>query len=122
MREKNNPQEKSRKYVIILSAVVAALLASNAILLFKNKSSGESAGSAGGDQYNLLNPARKFIKQEDLIVNFQPLRDYLNDKYEVDKNVSIYFEYLSTGANISLNKEDRKRTRLNSSHSQISYA
>src|SRR3989344_4339533 len=105
MREKNNPQEKSRKYVIILSAVVAALLASNAILLFKNKSSGESAGSAGGDQYNLLNPARKFIKQEDLIVNFQPLRDYLNDKYEVDKNVSIYFEYLSTGANISLNKD-----------------
>src|SRR3990172_6014078 len=105
MREKNNPQEKSRKYVIILSAMVAVLLASNAILFFKNRSAGEGAESAGGDKYNLLNPARKFIKQEDLIINFQPLRDYLNDKYEADQNVSIYFEYLSTGSSISINKD-----------------
>src|SRR3989304_3461536 len=105
MREKNNPQEKSRKYVIILSAVVAALLASNAILLFKNRDAGGRVESASGDKYNLLNPARKLIKQEDLIINFQPLRDYLNDKYEADQNVSIYFEYLPTGSNISINKD-----------------
>src|SRR3989344_3564551 len=105
MREKNNPQEKSRKYVIILSAVVVALLALNAILLFKNRNESKRAESAGGDKYNLLNPARKFIKQEDLIINFQPLRDYLNDKYEADQNVSVYFEYLPTGSNISINKD-----------------
>ena len=105
MREKNNPQEKSRKYVIILSAVVAALLASNAILLFKNRDAGGRVESASGDKYNLLNPTRKFIKQEDLIINFQPLRDYLNDKYEADQNVSVYFEYLPTGASISINKD-----------------
>jgi len=105
MREKNNPQEKSRKYVIILSAVVAALLASNAILLFKNRDAGGRVESASGDKYNLLNPARKLIKQEDLIINFQPLRDYLNDKYEADQNVSLYFEYLPTGASISINKD-----------------
>src|SRR3989344_4570154 len=105
MREKNNPQEKSRKYVIILSAVVVALLALNAILLFKNRNESKSAESAGGDKYNLLNPARKFIKQEDLIINFQPLRDYLNDKYQADPNVSIYFEYLPTGSNIAISKD-----------------
>ena len=105
MREKNNPQEKSRKYVIILSAVVVALLALNAILLFKNRNESKSAESAGGDKYNLLNPARKFIKQDDLIINFQPLRDYLNDKYEADQNVSVYFEYLPTGSNIAISKD-----------------
>ena len=105
MREKNNPQEKSRKYVIILSAVVAALLASNAILLFKNRDAGGRVESASGDKYNLLNPARKLIKQEDLIINFQPLRDYLNDKYEADPGVSIYFEYLPTGASIAMHKD-----------------
>ena len=57
------------------------------------------------DQFPLLNPARKFIKQEDLIINFQPLRDELNQKYEADSNISIYFEYLPTGASISINKD-----------------
>ena len=56
-------------------------------------------------KYSFLNPARTIIDQKDLIINFQPLRDYLNDKYENDTNVSIYFEYLPTGANISLNKD-----------------
>lgn len=53
----------------------------------------------------LLNPARSFINQKDLIINFQPLRDYLNEKYETDPNVSIYFEYLPTGANIALQND-----------------
>lgn len=57
------------------------------------------------DKFGLLNPARKFVKQEDLIINFQSLRDYLNEKYEKDPRVSIYFEFLNTGANISINKD-----------------
>ena len=57
------------------------------------------------DKYSLLNPARNLIEQKDLIINFQPLRDYLSDKYETDPNVSIYFEYLPTGANIAVNKD-----------------
>lgn len=57
------------------------------------------------DEYSFLNPARKFTKPEDLIVNFQPLRDYLNSIYKDDQNVSVYFEYLPTGANIAINKD-----------------
>ncbi len=48
---------------------------------------------------------RKLIEKKDLIINIQPLRDYLNDRYEKDPDVSIYFEYLNTGANISANKD-----------------
>lgn len=57
------------------------------------------------DEYGLLNPARALFKSEDLIINVQPLRDYLNEKYEKDPNISIYFEYLPTGASIAINKD-----------------
>lgn len=65
----------------------------------------ETAGEKISDKYNLLNPVRKFMDQKDLIINFQPLRDYLNDKYEADPDISIYFEYQPTGSNISINKD-----------------
>ncbi|NTW22631.1 serine hydrolase [Candidatus Falkowbacteria bacterium] len=53
----------------------------------------------------LLSPIRSLVEQKDLIVNVQPLRDQLN---EVGKNpnIAVYFEYLNTGANISVNKDD----------------
>src|SRR3989344_4750530 len=31
--------------------------------------------------------------------------NYSNDKYKADQNVSVYFEYLPTGASISINKD-----------------
>lgn len=55
--------------------------------------------------YNFLDPARKLVDKKDLIINIQSLRDYLNNKYEADTGVSVYFEYLSTGANIAINKD-----------------
>ncbi|MDD4901640.1 MAG: class A beta-lactamase-related serine hydrolase [Patescibacteria group bacterium] len=55
-------------------------------------------------QFSLLNPARSIYEQKDLIVNVQPLRDEL-DKIGADPDISIYFEYLPTGANIAVNKE-----------------
>lgn len=104
---KNNPQGmggKCGKYVIILSLVVFALLALNVFALLRG-SEGKKDDNAQQNEFSFLNPARKFIKQEDLIINFQPLRDDLNDKYESDPNISIYFEYLHTGANIAINKD-----------------
>lgn len=55
--------------------------------------------------YSLVDPSRRFVRQEDLIVNLQPLRDSLNRAYQNDPAVSLYFEYLPTGANISINKD-----------------
>lgn len=56
-----------------------------------------------------LNPALSLLDKKDLIVNFQGLRDSLTSIYESrnDYLVSIYFEYLPTGANISVNKDEK---------------
>ena len=106
MKEKNNPQNKIWKYAIIfLVFLFLTSLGFNAHLFLRERRSIETNIEKVNDKYNLLNPARKFVKQEDLIINFQPLRDYLKDKYEKDSNVSIYFEYQPTGSNISLNND-----------------
>lgn len=53
----------------------------------------------------LLNPMRMFVADKDVIVNLQPLRKYLTDKYEAGPGVSVYFEFLNTGTNISTSKD-----------------
>ena len=101
-----NQTRKNRKLIFALLSLVVILIAINSWLLyFYIKNRGADSTVSKNDEYNLLNPVRKFVKQEDLIINFQPLRDYLNDKYETDKNVSIYFEYLPTGSNIAISKD-----------------
>lgn len=95
---------RSKKWIIVSWGVVTILLITTNIwtAFFYNRASG---GSLVNSQYPLLDPARGIYRPEDLIINFQPLRDYLNDKYEADPNVSIYFEYLPTGANIAISKD-----------------
>lgn len=61
------------------------------------------------EEYSLLNPSVSLIDKKDLIVNFEELRKSLNKKYEQrdDYLVSLYFEYLPTGANINVNRDER---------------
>ena len=56
-------------------------------------------------KYSLLNPARNLYNRGDLIVNVQPLREELTKIGVENPGLSVYFEYLPTGANISVNKE-----------------
>lgn len=60
------------------------------------------------DEYEFLNPATTLVDKHDSIINFQSLRDSLDEKYGTrdDLLVSLYFEYLPTGANISVNKDE----------------
>ena len=105
MKEKNNSQNKIWKYAIIFLTVGFLMsVAFNAYLFWGKQNNIEAGIGKINDKYNLLNPARKFIKQENLIINFQPLRDELNEIGK-NKNISIYFEYLPTAANISINKD-----------------
>jgi beta-lactamase class A len=62
------------------------------------------SGNIQKSQNGFLNPARSIYKQENLIVNIQPLRDELN-VIGSSTDISIYFEYLPTGANIAVNKD-----------------
>lgn len=52
----------------------------------------------------LIDPSRQFYQADDLIINVQPLRDEFNI-LEKNPNISVYFEVLNTGANISVNKD-----------------
>lgn len=57
--------------------------------------------------YPLIDPARQYLSQKDMLVNIQPLRDYLNEtvrKYPT-ASVSVYFEMLNSGANITVNQD-----------------
>jgi beta-lactamase class A len=91
---------------VTLVAAVIILAAINIYLLFNYVPAGNvSGGGAAVNPYPLLDPARRFYKSDDLIINIQPLRDYLNNKYEADPNVSVYFEFLNTGANIVIGKD-----------------
>lgn len=58
---------------------------------------------------SFLSPTLTVIDSENLIVDFQDLRELLTEKYEnrSDYMVSIYFEYFPTGANISINKDEK---------------
>ena len=97
----NRQQNKFQPYIFyVIFLVVLGSTATAFYFLGSSKSA-----DADPLKFSLLNPARAFISQKDLIVNFQPLRDYLNDKYESDQSVSIYFEYLPTGSNIAISKD-----------------
>lgn len=104
----NKKSEKNKniniKIVFLLALLVILSTALFWTYFFHIPQKLSKAGEDINPKYELLNPARKFVKQENLIVNFQPLRDELK-KFEGNKNISIYFEYLNTGANISVNKD-----------------
>lgn len=60
-------------------------------------------------EYPYIDFSRNFISQEHYITNVQPLRDTLKEKArqfeQGGRKVSIYVEFLNTGANISVNQE-----------------
>lgn len=59
------------------------------------------------NNFPLIDPARSIISQEDFIVNLQPLREELKNLVhsQYPRQVSLYFEFLNTGANIAINQD-----------------
>lgn len=59
--------------------------------------------------YPFIDVARDLIPQEHFIVNIQPLREQIQKivKDEGHDTISVYFEFLNTGANIQINNETR---------------
>lgn len=90
---------------------IGALLFVNVILIVYVLSSviGTKKVSSIVTAYPYLNPALELLGKKNMIVDFQELRESLTKKYESrnDFLVSIYFEYLPTGANISINKDEK---------------
>lgn len=102
-RTENKINVKYQRYVYITVFVLFISLTNTGAYIL-----GESKNyTIDQMKYPLLNPARAYVNQQDLIVNIQPLRDELMAIGENDKNISIYFEFLNTGANIAVNKDSR---------------
>lgn len=106
MKNRNDNQKPIarplKNWVIGLGIFCAVLLAANVWMLAVYAPNKQISDAK--NKYTLLDPARGIYDQKDLIINIQPLRDELN-KIGIDGNISIYFEYLPTGANIAVNKD-----------------
>lgn len=63
---------------------------------------------SNNSEFYLLDPARSLYKDENLVTNIEPLRQFLKSLPEREKDkadISIYFEVLTTGANVSVNPD-----------------
>jgi beta-lactamase class A len=95
------------KHQKLLCTVIGILLVSNLItiaFLVREKTSENP-----GKKYPYVDIARSFIPQEHFIVNIQPLREDLQEivASQPEGTVSIYYEFLNTGANIQINNSQR---------------
>lgn len=109
--DKQNESNKKYKYVIIiLSLAVLALAATNIWTFFFYISADKIFTNIIGE-YSLINPSRSFIAQEHFLSTIEPARKEMKEivaKYEKDGNrVGAYFEFLNTGANVSINQDER---------------
>ena len=104
--QKNTHSRKWERYYSLVSIMLFVLLLVTYIWYVPSLKSGK--GSVV-DKNPFLNPALSVLEKENLIVNFQPLRDSLIGKYQdrSDYTISIYFEYFPTGSNISVNKDEK---------------
>lgn len=59
--------------------------------------------------YPFIDPAREFIDQKDAVTNLQPLRERMQKLVADTKDfdITVYYEFLNTGANISVNPDMR---------------
>ncbi len=83
---------------------IGVLLCVVLVLLLSGGDTRFTANSVSG----YLNPSLAVLDKRNLIVDFQELREKLQ-VYEGkgDYTISIYFEYLPTGANIAVNKDEK---------------
>jgi beta-lactamase class A len=104
-----------RKFLAVIDAlppkiIIISLIFTNIFsILFCIYQINHDTFKSAQDAYPLLDPARNFIDQKHFITNIQSLRLDLRNLVATttDAKISIYFEVLNTGANISINQDDR---------------
>lgn len=92
------------------AAIIAALIVTNigTAGVFAYHKANHRVESALA-QYPYIDPARHLIAQEHFVVSLQPLREslYALVEREGSESISIYLEFLNTGANIIVKPEER---------------
>lgn len=103
-------KKKKIKKDYIYLAVILLLIILN-LFCFIRLTSPKSFINKYKNNYPFIDFSRSFIPQEFYLSNLQPLRNSLNELVSQEQSqgnqVSIYFEYLNTGGNISINQDLR---------------
>jgi beta-lactamase class A len=94
-----------RRWKIALVLAILFVVTRPVALFVVNHFIHKAAQTATRNEYPLVDPARQFISQDDYLINIDHLRTYLNSFS--NKSISIYYEQLNSGANISVNKDLR---------------
>jgi beta-lactamase class A len=90
---------------ILQGSIIVILLISNVVLLILFCNARSNSIEESLNKYPLVDPSRSFIDQENYLTTIQPLREEIQklvNDFGKD-SVSLYIEYLNTGANISVN-------------------
>lgn len=106
-----NSFNKKYKYVIIILLFAVLALAAANIWTFFFYISADKIFTKIIGEYSLIDPSRSFIAQEHFLSTIEPVRKEMKEivaKYEKDGNrIGVYFEFLNTGANVSINQDER---------------
>ncbi|MBP7823311.1 serine hydrolase [Candidatus Gracilibacteria bacterium] len=96
---------RMRKIVLIFILLITNLITFGGAYFFVQKLDVENFRQT----YPLLDPMRFFAEPRDLLTTVQPIREELRAIFEKEglDSTSLYFEYINTGANISLNSDIR---------------
>src|SRR5205809_36324 len=107
MAVKQNHVDQKKSVRWVHSLIIIPLLITNIATVFILNNRNEQKSFK--NPYPLVDPARELVSQENYLVNIQPLREELNKL--VDENgkdsISLYYEQLNSGANITINKDLR---------------
>lgn len=97
------PKQNINKKLIY--TIIFVLLVSNIFFIYKYLNSQPEKNES---HFTMLDPARKFLPAKSYITNIEKLRTYLKElAVEYPDSISIYYENINSGANISINKDVR---------------
>ncbi len=99
----NETPIKTWKTLTFVFALISIVLS---ILIMSDSVAGTRLASEQ-KKYPFISPLRFSQEQKDIVVNLQPIREYLRDlvNKKGKNSVSLYFEFFNTGANISINQD-----------------
>lgn len=94
----------SKYSVIIFLLLISNITFISLYFLSSNKSSFVN-------DYPLIDPARSIVSQDHFFSTIEPLRESLKQKVKESEEkglrIGLYFEFLNTGSNVSINQESR---------------
>lgn len=102
--------QKKVSFMYVVGTILLVLLLNTVWFIFLYQSALDAFIQKKAAEYPFIDFSRHFISQDNYIVNIQPLREELRNMSQefsgLEREVSLYLEFLNTGANISINPDN----------------